>query len=144
MSTIICAVRGGPASQPTIAKAIELARETEYTLHFLYTVNLDFLSQTVMHHAHAVSQELAEMGEFILLMAEQKATKKGITVISHVRHGNFMEQLIELCNEINAAYLVLGQPRGEGSLLACDRLEEIEQNIEAQTNAEVVWAGQEC
>ncbi len=143
MSTIICAVRGGPASQPTIAKAIQLAKETDCPLHFLYTVNLDFLSQTIMHHAHTVSDELSEMGEFILLVAQQKAAAEGITAMGDVRHGNFMEQLTKLCIEIEAAYVVLGQPKGEGSILAHDRLEEVEKQIEAETNAKVVWAGQE-
>ena len=44
MPGILCAVRGGPASQPTIAKAIALAQETGLPLYFLYVVNLDFLS----------------------------------------------------------------------------------------------------
>ena len=46
MPGIVCAVRGGPASQPTIEKAIALALETGLPLCFLYVVNLDFLSQT--------------------------------------------------------------------------------------------------
>ena len=42
MSGIVCAVRGGPASQPTLQRAITLAKETGLPLFFLYVVNLDF------------------------------------------------------------------------------------------------------
>ena len=43
MSGILCAIRGGPASKATIARAIDLAHETGARLVFLYIVNLDFL-----------------------------------------------------------------------------------------------------
>ena len=36
MPGIVCAIRGGPASRPTIAKSIQLAEETGLTLYFLY------------------------------------------------------------------------------------------------------------
>ena len=44
MSGVICAVRGGPDSQSTVARAIALARESGLPLYFLYVVNLDFLA----------------------------------------------------------------------------------------------------
>lgn len=46
MPGIVCAIRGGPSSQPTIATSIKLASETGETIHFLYVVNLDFLTHS--------------------------------------------------------------------------------------------------
>jgi hypothetical protein len=67
MTGIICAIRGGPASQPTIARSIALAQETSLPLHFLYVVNLDFLTRTSLSRVHVIAQEMQQMGEFILL-----------------------------------------------------------------------------
>ena len=39
MSGIVCAIRGGPDSQPTIRRAISLAKETNLSLYFLYVIN---------------------------------------------------------------------------------------------------------
>ena len=46
MPGVICPIRGGPSSQPTIKRAIALAKEKNLDLHFLLVVNLDFLTYT--------------------------------------------------------------------------------------------------
>ena len=73
MSGIICAVRGGPDSQVTIDEAISLALEANLPLNFLYVVNLDFLTHTQSSKTHTITDQLTQMGEFILLTAQQKA-----------------------------------------------------------------------
>ena len=93
MSGIVCAIRGGPDSQPTIAQAISLAKETELPLHFLYVVNLDFLSHTTSSRVHTISMEMHQMGEFILLSAQSLASTLGITTEGAIRHGNVMEEI---------------------------------------------------
>ena len=85
MSGIVCAVRGGPASQPTIQRAIALAKETGLPLFFLYVVNLDFLDSTTRSRTHTISKEMAQMGEFILLMAKSKAEAQGVPLVE-VQH----------------------------------------------------------
>ena len=75
MPGIVCAIRGGPASQPTIQKAIQLAEKTHQTVYFLYVVNLDFLTLTSTSRVHVVEKELHQMGEFILLTAQTQAAK---------------------------------------------------------------------
>lgn len=69
MTGIVCAIRGGPASQPTITHAVSLAQETGLPLYFLYIVNLDFLSHTTSSRVHTITQEMEQMGEFLLLTA---------------------------------------------------------------------------
>ena len=143
MSGIICAVRGGPASQPTIARAIALAQQTGHPLHFLYIVNLDFLAQSVMHHKDFAAHEMAHLGEFIILMAQERAAAAGITAFSDVRHGKFLEELLALCKELEAGYVVLGHPKGKHSLLSPDVLKTVQHDIETNTTARVVWAGED-
>lgn len=140
MSGIICAIRGGPDSQVTIAKAIELAEETGLPLYFLYVVNLDFLAFTSSSRMHTISKEMHQMGEFILLTAQTTASARGITAEGIVRQGNVGEEIVELCHELQADYLVLGQPRfqHEESVFDQERLLHFIEQTEQQTGARVI------
>lgn len=140
MSGIVCAVRGGPDSQPTIARAIALAREADLPLYFLYVVNLDFLSHTSSSRVHTISQEMHQMGEFILLTAESSAAAQGVTAQGVVRHGNVEQEIIGLCHELAADYLVLGRPQAqrEESLFTHDLMAQFIERTEEQTGARVV------
>ncbi len=76
MSGIVCAVRGGPDSQPTISKAIAWAKETELPLYFLYVVNLDFLTHTSSSRVHTVTQQIEQMGEFFCSPHSQQPVRR--------------------------------------------------------------------
>jgi nucleotide-binding universal stress UspA family protein len=140
MSGIICAVRGGPDSQPTIEKAIALANEVELPLYFLYVVNLDFLSHTQSSRVSTISEELAEMGEFILLSAREKAKKHNIDAEGIVRHGKVREEIIALAEENSADFVILGLPQGqeEKDIFVADRIREFGDLIEEQSGAKVI------
>jgi nucleotide-binding universal stress UspA family protein len=141
MSGIVCAVRGGPASQPTIAKAVALAQETNLPLYFLYVVNLDFLSQTVTSRVHTISQEMREMGEFILLMAQETSARQGVSAEAVIRNGSVGEELMKLCQELEANYLVLGKPKvdHEGAIFTRELIREFVARVRNETGATVVF-----
>jgi nucleotide-binding universal stress UspA family protein len=140
LSGIVCAIRGGPHSQTTIAQAIALAQETGLPLYFLYVVNLDFLTHTSSTRVHTISKDLHQMGEFILLTAQASASAQGIPAQGVVRHGNVREEIIGLCRELTADYLVLGRPQfqREESVFTRDQLVDFVQVTEEQTDAEVI------
>jgi nucleotide-binding universal stress UspA family protein len=141
MSGIVCAIRGGPDSQPTIDRSIQLAAETGLPLYFLYVVNLDFLTFTASSRVHTISKELGQMGEFILLMAQMKAEAEEVTAKGIVRHGKVAETIIDLCRELEADYTVLGRPRdqGEEDVFTHERLDKIAQRIESETGTKVIF-----
>ena len=140
MSGIVCAVRGGPASRPTIARAISLAQETGLPLRFLYIVNLDFLTHTASSRIQTISEEMAEMGEFILLAAQDVAQQAGVTADGVVRHGSVKEELVGFCQEVEADYLVLGRPQTEQeqNVFTLVMMAQFMQEIEGLTGAEVL------
>jgi K+-sensing histidine kinase KdpD len=142
MSGIVCAIRGGPDSQPTISQSIALAQETGQIIYFLYVVNLDFLSHTATSRTRVVQHEMQEMGEFILLTAQTQALDKGITAEIVIRQGQVSTEIIELCRTIKANYVVLGRPRGktEADVFTHDRLKQFTQHIERESHAKVVLA----
>ena len=142
MAGIVCAIRGGPASQPTIARAIQLAQESKQPIHFLFVVNTDFLARTGTSRTHTISHELEQMGEFILLTARGKAEAEGVTAFGAVRHGNVTEQVVGLSQELNAAFVVLGKPRGqtEKNTFDNERFQQFVDHIQRETGAEIVFA----
>ena len=112
MSCIVCALRSGPASQPTIRRTVALARECGETIYFLYVVNLDFLTSTTSIRTHTIEEEMRQMGEFILLATQTYAVQQGVQAQGVVRDGVVGEQIIALCREVEAHYVVLGRPQG--------------------------------
>jgi nucleotide-binding universal stress UspA family protein len=140
MSGIVCAVRGGPDSKGTISQAIGLAQQTGLPLYFLYVVNLDFLSHTSSSRVHTISEQMHQMGEFILLAAQDTAAAGGITAQGVVRHGDVGEEIIDLCREMGADYLVLGRPKvqHEDSVFSQEELRRFVEQTEEQTGAKVI------
>ncbi|MBU0491119.1 MAG: universal stress protein [Chloroflexi bacterium] len=142
MSGIVCAIRGGPESQSPIRHAIQLAQETGETIYFVFVVNLDFMTMTASSRTHILSDQMRQMGEFILLAAQDQAMQEGVQATGSVRHGNVSEEIIALCQEIEADYVILGRPRADDQPNEFDiaRLESFIGQLELQTNTRVVLA----
>ncbi|NIW44752.1 MAG: universal stress protein [candidate division Zixibacteria bacterium] len=140
MSGIVCAIRGGPASKPTIIRAITLAQETGQKILFLYIVNLDFLERTASSRTHTITKELQNMGEFILLTAQVQAQQQGVEADGVIREGNVSDEIIQLCQETQADYVILGNPKGEPETNAFtrERLNTFAQHIEEASGAKAI------
>ena len=142
MSGIVCPIRGGAASQPTVAKAISVAQESRATVYFLYVVNLDFLLRTTHTRTGTIQRELREMGEFIVLAAQTKAAAQGVTAESIVREGDSVrEEIIRLCHEVDADVVVLGRPRqAESDVFTEVDIEDFGRRLAREAGAQVVFA----
>lgn len=140
MSGVVCAIRGGPSSQRTITHAIDLAKETKLPLYFLYVVNLDFLARTESSRTRLISKEMHEMGEFILCTAQASAHEQGIASDGIVRQGKVTEEIINLAKELNADYIILGQPEGvdEKDFFTMARLRQFSERLSQESGAEVI------
>lgn len=140
MPGIICAIRGGPASQPTVDKSIALAKESGQTIFFLYVINLDFLAHSGGGRIGHIEEDMLEMGEFILLAAQEQALSECLVAEMVTAEGEVIEEIIRLCLEIEADYIILGRPgKGtEDNLLDENEFQAIVNHIEENTDAEVV------
>ncbi len=141
MSGILCAIRGGPASQPTILKSIQLAQQTKKTIYFLYVVNLDFLAHTSSSKTEHISKEIEEMGEFILLSAQDQAQKEGVKAEGITRDGKVVDEVVAFCEENQPDYVILGRPQEdrENNLLTLERLQSFADRIRDVCSAEVLF-----
>jgi nucleotide-binding universal stress UspA family protein len=145
MGGIVCAIRGGPHSRATVGRAIALAQETGLSLWFLYVVNLEFLARTSTSRVRTISEQMEAMGESILLTAQAQAEAEGVTALAVVRHGEVGDEIVALCRELEADYLVLGQPEGdtEDNVFTRERLRQFRSRMEEETGANLILSGEE-
>ena len=135
---VLCATRGGVASSQTEKKAVELAKQHDYTLVFLYIVNTHFLDKIAAPIVVDVDDELSDMGEFLLLMVKERAEQQGVRVSTVLRKGEVREEIKRVAQELCAEYVVLGKPAGEGSAFQLASLQHFAEQIESETGAQAI------
>lgn len=138
METILCATRGGEASIRTQQQAIALAKEREARLVFIFVADVRFLDQYSAPRVPSMEGEMKHLGEFLLLMAKERAEEEGIEADFTVREGVFSTALIEAAKEYSASTIVLGRPADE-SITTLEYLEnELAPLLHEETGSEVI------
>jgi nucleotide-binding universal stress UspA family protein len=134
---IVCATRGGEGSEPTIERAIALARERGLRLTFLYIADLEFMRRAPTGHVSLAAEELRKMGEFIMMTLVEQAQAGGVEADFAVREGRFEAQLLRYLVETRPATLILGCPQPDTCLLEPAILSRVAQEVEEQTGVQV-------
>jgi nucleotide-binding universal stress UspA family protein len=135
MAVILCATRGGEESACTQEEAIRLAKERGDTLLFLYVVNLHFLDKTAAPIVVDVEDEISDLGDFLLLVAKERAAEQGVEARTIQRKGIVREEIMKTALEEDVSLVVLGCPTGEKSAFLLADLEKFATAIEAETGA---------
>lgn len=136
MGRILCATRGGEASYRTQDAAIALAKERGDTLLFLYVVDLHFLDKIAGSGVVGVEREMNRMGQFLLLMAQERAAEQGVAAEMISRKGRLQEELKNAAGEEGVSLIVLGRPADAESVFELADLETFAAEIEAETGVE--------
>ena len=136
MSKILCATRGGEASYRTQDAAIALAKERGDTLLFLYVIDLHFLDKTAGAGVVDVEREMTKMGQFLLLMAQERAAERGVVAETIYRKGDVREELKSVAREEHASLVVLGRPADPESVFQLAGLEALAAEIESETEVQ--------
>lgn len=138
MDAILCATRGGEASIRTQQRAIEIAKERSAKLMFIFVSDIEFLDHYTAPRVPAMETEMERLGEFLLLMAKERAEQAGVEADFTVRKGNFGAALIEAAQEYNVSLIVLGRP-ADSSLTTLGYLEnKLAPVLKEKTGAEVI------
>jgi nucleotide-binding universal stress UspA family protein len=139
MSGIVCAIRGGPDCQSTVAYAIVLAKQTGLSLHFLYVVDLNLPERAGGSYAHNILEKIHEMGKAVLGAAQARATAQGIAAGGVVRQGSVGDEIIALCRDLGADYVVLGgsEVQQEGSTFTKGLLMRLGERIGREAGSQV-------
>lgn len=140
MPGIICAIRGGPSSQSTIERSIDLSLKNGQTIYFLYVVNLDFLTHSSSSRFERIKKDISQMGEFILLDAQEKAQKQQTDAEIVIADGDVVEEIIQLALEKAADYIILGTPvkENENNIFVPAKFQKTIKYITEETQAKVI------
>lgn len=142
---IVCAARGGTGSQPAVNRAIQLAKERDADLTFLFIVNAEFLSHAMIGPPSIIHEQLRQMGEFIMATLQAKAQASGVPADYAVREGEVREQIRQYLEENEVDTLVMGRPieETEASLFDPGSVSNFAAVLERETGVEVILVGQE-
>jgi nucleotide-binding universal stress UspA family protein len=136
MGKILCATRGGEASRRTQDAAIALAKERGDELVFLYVVDIHFLDKTAAPIVVDVENEVTKMGEFLLLMAQERAAAQAVTATAIFRSGKVREELKQAALDERASLILLGRPAGDESVFHLASLQAFAAEVETETGIE--------
>ena len=123
MEIIVCATRGGEASRRAQNRAIDLAKARQAQLIFLNVADVEFMSSTAAPLVVDVQREMVRMGEFMLLMAQERALEQGVTAEAVVRPGKVRDVIVAFLQEVGANTLVLGRPHPKSEAQVFDEAE---------------------
>ena len=137
MAKILCATRGGEASFRTQDAAIALAKERGAELVFFYVADIRFLDKTAAPIVVDVENEVVKMGEFILLMAQERAMAQGVTARAVVRQGKLRDELVRAMVEMKVDLVVLGRPQGPQAVFDETAFRAFVDLLESETGVEV-------
>ncbi|MGB7876123.1 MAG: universal stress protein, partial [Anaerolineales bacterium] len=90
-----------------------LAKEKDASLLFLYVIDLRFLDLTAAPIVVDVEDEVHDMGEFLLLMAKERAEKQGVSAQTVCQKGKVKKEIKKAVRKYEASFVVLGRPAEE-------------------------------
>lgn len=139
MGKILCATRGGQASYRTQDAAIALSKERGDELIFFYVADYHFLDKTAAPIVVDVENEIVKMGEFLLLMAQERAAAQGVAAQVMVRQGRLWAELVTAAKELEVDMIVLGRPMAQDQQAVFDEaaLQAFATGLQTITGAEV-------
>jgi len=149
INTIICATKGSKGCKTAEDKAIEIAKENNSKLIFLYVIDTKFLEKSITAGDWTkddVASGLKNIGSVILGMAMEKAIWKGMSsenVITEERKGSVISQIKSSVEENNTNFLVIGHPETdmgflERHLLSKEGVESFVKRIKDEIGCEVM------
>lgn len=138
MSLILYPTRGADPIHSNQYFVIDLARERGADLLFLYVSNVQFLERFASPvRADVVQAELDELGEFLLVMAQERAEKANVRAGTEVRHGTFRHALQDAITEHEVTTVVLGRPAKDTGITTVEYLDKLAQFLLTDVGVEV-------
>jgi cation:H+ antiporter len=135
---ILCATRGGHASQPTHQKAIEIALERGAELIFLYVFDQQAIQRVATPIVINISSQMDHMRAFLQNTAQKQAVQAGVRARVLVRAGSLREQIQAIAKEEQVDLVVMGNPSEKSSLFKREALRVLANEIEAETGIQVL------
>jgi len=136
MTNILCPTRGGKESRHNQDFAINLAKERGADLLFMYVSNIQLISRSGPPIVVDIAEELDELGDFLLSMAQERAEKSGIPAKATVRRGVFSTVLKEVIVENKINTVILGSSPNEPGIVSYEHLQELSTELSDELGVE--------
>jgi nucleotide-binding universal stress UspA family protein len=138
MATVLYPTRGGDSTHRNQDWACDLANKRDARLVFLYVSNVSFLDRLGgTARVDILEDELDELGEFLLVMAQERAQRSGVKSERVVRQGRFQLALAEVIEEYEVTTLVLGRPAQDTANTTVEFISQAAQSLAADFGIEV-------
>jgi len=115
MSVILCAIRGGEASRKTQEYAVNMAKEKNAQLIFLYVIDEYLIEKADVNIRKEIKEELALIGRLLLRMARFYGREKGVEAKILTLEGSLRGTLENAIMDNKVDLLLLGKPREENN-----------------------------
>jgi len=135
---ILCLTRGGRSSYPNQDWAIAHAKESNAQLRFLHVTNVHFLDLIAAPKVVDIEAELDELGEFLLVMAQERAKNAGVQAETTVRHGEFRQVLEQVISEFDVDTVIMGASAGNTGIVSPDYRKALTEDISCETGVEFI------
>ena len=139
---ILCPTRGGKDSYPNQDRAIAIAKERGVDVLFLYITDVQFLGLTAAPKLIDIENEMDEMGEFMLAMAQERAEKASVNALTLVLRGQFREVLIDVIEEHQIDTVALGSSAGGTGMVTAEYVHDLVHEIRGKTGVEFIVVDQ--
>lgn len=138
MATVLYPTRGGDSTYRNQDWACALARKQDALLVFLYVTNVSFLDRLGGPvRVDILEEELDDLGEFLLAMAQERAERSGVKTERVVRHGRFRLALADVIQEYGVTTLVLGRPAHDAANTTVEYISQVAQTMVGDHGIEV-------
>ena len=116
---ILVAIDGSDISKSAFNKAVELAKASKAELHAIYVIESGMISPGPVDTSwELIYQRFEKEGRDVMAELVEEASKKGVTLTSHLEAGHAGETIINKATELECDLIVVGS-RGKSKL---DRL----------------------
>ncbi len=135
---IVCALRGGEGSRAVRQAAIKRARDSSQPLIFFTVADADSLGEISPGLRQALEAELSWIARTLVTVARDQAEQEGVSARTVVWLGRAPEQIERFVQEVGAAVLMLGAPRGTtATVFGDDDVEQYAARLQAETGVTV-------
>lgn len=138
---ILCATRGGSASQLTHERAIALAKERDAELLFLYVFDRKTLERVATPIVIDVETQIESMLSFLQTTAQEQARQAGVPARVVVCTGSLIDRIKAVAERERVELVVMGSPTGVSSRFAQQALTHLAGEIEDATGIPVLALG---
>lgn len=138
MTTILYPTRGGDTTHRNQDWVFSFAKEQKARLILLYVSNVRFLDKLpTTIDLDRVWEEIDEMGDFLLTMAQDRADKVEVTADKVIEHGGFREALKTVIEAEDVSAVILGRPATDNAHTTPEYLQMVAEFLTTETEVEV-------